>query len=102
MSSRGTTSSRAGSPGCAGGRQRARATFGAASRVSRSTSSAVTARRPPRSSSGPRIFAFSTVSASTPPTLASRLVTEATNGIEVCSTVSRSAATLPRLPPPKR
>jgi hypothetical protein len=44
-STRGTTSSRAGSPGCAGGRQRARATAGAPSRVSRSTSSAVTARR---------------------------------------------------------
>ena len=102
MSTRGTMSSRTGSPGEFGGRQRARATPGAASSVSRSKSVAVTARLPPRRYSGPRIFAFSTVSASTPPVAGSRLRTDSIDGIEVSSTESLPAPTLPRRPPPCR
>ena len=102
MSTRGTTSTRTGPPGAAGGRHRARATDGAASSVSRSKSWTVTARCPVRSDSGPRIFAFSTVSASTPPRAESRFSTRPTNGMEVLSTVSVPAPTLPRVPPPVR
>src|SRR6266508_3285623 len=78
-STRGTTSSRTGSPTSLGGRHRARATPGAASMVSRSKSCAVTARWPPRRYSGPRTRAFSTDSASTPPLAGSRLRTDSTD-----------------------
>ena len=77
------------------GMHRTRATSGAASRVSSSKSSAVTARLRVRSISGPRTRASSTDSASTPPAAGWRFVTPRTNGIDDLSVRIERPATLP-------
>ena len=84
----------------AAGMHRTRAISGAASRVSSSKSSAVTARLRVRSISGPRMRASSTDSASTPPVAPCRFVTDRTKGIDVLSVRIAWAGTLPRRPPP--
>jgi hypothetical protein len=67
-----------------------------------SKSSVVTARPRVRSEIGPRSFAFSMSSPSTPPAMDRRFSTRETKGMELFRTLIARGARLPARPPPVR
>ena len=79
-----------------------RPSSGAASRARCSKSSVVTARPRVRSVIGPRIFASSMSSPSTPPAIAFRFSTRLTNGMDDFRMLTARAARFPSRPPPVR